>query len=231
MEDKKPSTSREPSLISESDPSSYAKKAPAKSNSIIVSPRQKGNPVLKLIRGIPWSFGGITPDYQFSLNTCALYLSIRYHNLNPKYLQDRLKLMGNSYDLRVLLVQVDVVDPQHTLQELGKLCIMADCTLVLAFTLDEAARYLELFKSYEDRPADLIKEKVDDSHAARLVETLTRVRKVNRTDVSALSASIGSFAAIAKSDEEALSLCPGIGPSKAQALYKVLHQPFKKERT
>lgn len=38
-----------------------------------------------------------------------LALSLRYHNLNPNYIHDRLKLLGQTFTLRVLLVQVDVV--------------------------------------------------------------------------------------------------------------------------
>ena len=35
---------------------------------------QKGNPVLKLIRGIPWEFGPTPADFHFSPTICALYL-------------------------------------------------------------------------------------------------------------------------------------------------------------
>lgn len=37
---------------------------------------------------------------------CALFLSLRYHNLNPDYIHERLKQLGARYELRVLLVQV-----------------------------------------------------------------------------------------------------------------------------
>lgn len=49
---------------------------------------------------------------------CALHLrvcgrisssSLKYHNLNPEYIHDRLKSLGKSYELVVLLVLVDVV--------------------------------------------------------------------------------------------------------------------------
>lgn len=42
--------------------------------------------------------------------------SLRYHNLNPNYIHDRLKLLGQTFTLRVLLVQVDVVRLQKSLQ-------------------------------------------------------------------------------------------------------------------
>ncbi|KAG9333424.1 hypothetical protein JZ751_012684 [Albula glossodonta] len=77
-------------------------------NSIIVSPRQRGNPILKFVRTVPWEFGEVLPDYVLGQTTCALFLSLRYHNLNPNYIHDRLKQLGQSFMLRVLLVQVDV---------------------------------------------------------------------------------------------------------------------------
>lgn len=40
--------------------------------------------------------------------TCALFLSLKYHNLKPDYIHERLKLLGKSYELRVLLVLVDM---------------------------------------------------------------------------------------------------------------------------
>nr|XP_055107152.1 DNA excision repair protein ERCC-1 isoform X7 [Symphalangus syndactylus] len=86
-----------------------ALKPGAKSNSIIVSPRQRGNPVLKFVRNVPWEFGDVIPDYVLGQSTCALFLSLRYHNLHPDYIHGRLQSLGKNFALRVLLVQVDVV--------------------------------------------------------------------------------------------------------------------------
>nr|KAF6409729.1 ERCC excision repair 1, endonuclease non-catalytic subunit [Rousettus aegyptiacus] len=51
-----------------------ALKPGTKSNSIIVSPRQRGNPVLKFVRNVPWEFGDVVPDYVLGQSTCALFL-------------------------------------------------------------------------------------------------------------------------------------------------------------
>lgn len=80
----------------------------AKSNSILVNPKQRGNPILKSITNIPWEFDeSIIPDYVVGTTNCVLYLSLRYHQLNPDYIHNRLKLLGKRFELRVLLVQVD----------------------------------------------------------------------------------------------------------------------------
>ena len=44
------------------------------SNSILVSPTQKGNPVLKYIRNVPWEFNEILADYQIGQTACSLFL-------------------------------------------------------------------------------------------------------------------------------------------------------------
>lgn len=67
---------------------------------------QRGNPILKSIRNVPWEYGEIVPDYVMGATTCALFLSLRYHNLNPNYIHDRLKQLNHQYELRVLLVLV-----------------------------------------------------------------------------------------------------------------------------
>ncbi|XP_068766223.1 DNA excision repair protein ERCC-1 [Struthio camelus] len=199
-----------------------------KSSSIIVSPRQRGNPVLKFVRNVPWEFGDIVPDYVLGQSTCALFLSLRYHNLNPNYIHERLRRLGRTYALQLLLLQVDVKDPHQALKELAKMCILADCTLILAWSPEEAGRYLETYKAYEQKPADLLKEKVEQDFLSRMTDCLTSVKSVNKTDTVSLLTTFGSLAAVVGASKEDLSLCPGIGPQKAKRLFDVLHEPFLK---
>ncbi|OBS64853.1 hypothetical protein A6R68_06602, partial [Neotoma lepida] len=120
-------------------------KTGAKSSSILVSPRQRGNPVLKFVRNVPWEFSEVIPDYK---------------------------------------------DPQKALKELAKMCILADCTLVLAWSAEEAGRYLETYKAYEQKPADLLMEKLEQNFLSRSLEQLFTASR------------------------EDLALCPGLGPQK-----------------
>ncbi|KAL4657026.1 DNA excision repair protein ERCC-1 [Arapaima gigas] len=209
---------------------SSAPKIPGSGNSIIVSPRQRGNPILKFVRSVPWEFGDILPDYVLGQTTCALFLSLRYHNLNPNYIHDRLRQLGQSYTLRVLLVQVDVKDPHHALKELARICIMADCTLILAWSPEEAGRYLETYKAYEKKPADLLKEQVEKDFLSKMTDCLTTVKSVNKTDAITLLSTFSSLEGVINASKEDLALCPGLGPQKARRLYDVLHQPFLKAK-
>ncbi|KAM6934051.1 DNA excision repair protein ERCC-1 [Xenentodon cancila] len=200
-------------------------------SSIIVSPRQRGNPILKFIRSVPWEFGDVVPDYVLGHTNCALFLSLRYHNLNPNYIHDRLKQLGNTFTLRMLLVQVDVKDPHHALKELARICIMADCTLILAWSPEEAGRYLETYKSYEKKPADLLKEQVEKDYLSKITDCLTTVKSINRTDAITLLSTFSSVEGIISASQEDLVLCPGLGPQKARRLHDVLHKPFLKSKT
>ncbi|XP_071319492.1 DNA excision repair protein ERCC-1 [Trachinotus anak] len=200
-------------------------------SSIVVSPRQRGNPILKFVRSVPWEFGDVVPDYVLGQTTCALFLSLRYHNLNPNYIHDRLKQLGQTFTLRVLLVQVDVKDPHHALKELARICIMADCTLILAWSPEEAGRYLETYKSYEKKPADLLKEQVEKDYLSKVTDCLTTVKSINKTDAITLLSTFSSIEGIISASKEDLVLCPGLGPQKARRLYDVLHKPFLKSKT
>lgn len=62
----------------------------------------------------------------------------------------------------------------------------------------------------------------------QLVDALTTVRSVNRTDAMTLLSTFGSLEKVIEASEEEVALCPGFGPQKATRLHKVLHQHFRK---
>ncbi|CAD5118796.1 DgyrCDS7476 [Dimorphilus gyrociliatus] len=195
---------------------------------LLVNSKQRGNPILKHIHNVAWEYSDIVPDYILGQTTCALFLSLRYHQLHPGYIHERLKLLGRTFELRVLLAQVDIKDSSHICQQLANICLLADCTLILAFTPEEAGRYLELYKAFENKPPDLIMEKSEESFEAKLIDTLTSVKKINKTDAITLYSTFGSVKNIFTATEEDLSLCSGIGPLKAKRLHKAFNEPFIK---
>lgn len=192
--------------------------------------RQRGNPILKFIRSIPYEFGDIIPDYEMGKTACALFLSLRYHQLNPNYIHERLKQLRRYYDLRVLLVQVDIKEPHHLVKELAKICILADCTLILAFSAEEAGRYLETYKVYEHKPPDAIMEKTEKDYMSKVTECLTSVRSVNKTDAMTLLSTFHTMEGVLKANQEDLSFCPGFGPQKAKRAFDLFNEPFLKSK-
>ncbi|XP_034939872.1 DNA excision repair protein ERCC-1 [Chelonus insularis] len=198
---------------------------------ILVNTKQRGNPLLKYIKSVPWEYAEVVPDYVMGADVCALFLSIRYHQLNPDYIHERLKLLGNAYRLRVLLVHVDTADPNHALKHLTRICLLADLTLMLAWSNEDAAKIIETYKIFEFKPPEMIMERSDMNPQQKLINALTSVRSVNKTDAMTLLRTFGTVADILKATPEALALCPGIGIQKAKRLHKVLHEPFLRVST
>lgn len=197
------------------------------SHSLIVRPNQVKNPIMKYIHRVPWETGDIVPDFIMGRTVCSLFLSVRYHSLHPSYIQERLNALGSLYEVRVLLVLVDTQQYHNVLKELSQLAITAQCTLMLCWSNEEAAKYLESYKIFENKPADMLMEQQANDVSSCIAECLTSVKKVNKTDAASLLTLYGTFDSIITASKEDITLCPGLGPQKAQRLYQVFHEPFK----
>ncbi|KAI4301828.1 hypothetical protein L6164_035068 [Bauhinia variegata] len=197
-------------------------------NAILVSHRQKGNPLLKHIRNVRWTFSDVVCDYLLGQSSCALYLSLRYHLLHPDYLYYRIRELQKNFKLRVVLCHVDVEDVLKPLLEVTKTALLHDCTLLCGWSLEECGRYLETIKIYENKPADIIQGQMDTDYLSRLSHALTTVRHVNKTDVATLGTTFGSLSNIMGASMEDLARCPGIGERKVKRLFDTFHEPFKR---
>uniref|UniRef100_A0A7G3AYU7 DNA excision repair protein ERCC-1 n=2 Tax=Lutzomyia longipalpis TaxID=7200 RepID=A0A7G3AYU7_LUTLO len=197
-----------------------------KSHCILVHPKQRGNPLLRSIVNVPWEYDDIVPDYIVGRTSCVLYLSLKYHNLNPDYIHGRIKKLGNMFQLRVLLAQVDLKEPHAALKNITRVCLLTDLTLMLAWSPEEAGKIIESYKMYENRSSDWIKERPADDSYTKLVTALSSIKSVNKTDSMTLLQNYGTLENIMKSSEERLVSCPGLGPRKAKKLYKLFHEPF-----
>lgn len=71
------------------------------------------------------------------------------------------------------------------------MAIINNLTIMVAWSNQEAGRYLELYKSFERKGPDLIKERVDKDYMSQMNAVLTSVRGVNKTDVLTLTTNFG----------------------------------------
>ncbi|XP_032512714.2 DNA excision repair protein ERCC-1 isoform X1 [Danaus plexippus] len=199
-----------------------------KTHCVLVNQKQRGNPLLKFITSVPWEYDEIVPDYEIGKTIGILFLSLRYHNLNPDYINNRLKELGKKYDLRVLLVQVDLKDPHVALKNLTRICLLTDMTLMLAWSPEESAKIIENYKIYENKPPDRIMEKIENDPHQKIINALSSIKPVNKTDAMTLITKFGTLENIIKATEQRLADCPGFGVTKAKKLHKALHEPFLK---
>lgn len=195
----------------------------ASADTVVVSARQRGNRLLRELRNVTWRFGDTAADFELGEGACALYLSLQFHLRKPSYIVERMKAVGRDYRLRVVLVSVDVEDCVGAIEDLSGLATRSEFTLVLTWSLKEAARYVETFKLYARKTAVAIREKVDDAYEDRLIDVLTTVRSVNKSDAAVLVQAFGSVAGVMRAEPDEIAMCPGFGSVKAQRLYDVLH--------
>ncbi|KAL0490288.1 DNA excision repair protein ERCC [Acrasis kona] len=200
--------------------------------------RQRNNPVLVDVSHVKIEYRtDIIPDFVMNDQTCALYISLKYHLKNEKYLWTRMESLPNKvFALRVILCQVDTTDYEKGIQEITRMCLAADCTLILCFSGAEVARYLELYKLYENKSAKMIQVKIDDEYLPRLHDCLCSIRSVNKTDVVTLANNFGSLRNLMEASLEELALLPGIGEKKVKRLHDTFHTKFippkkKKDQT
>lgn len=200
-------------------------------SAILVSTRQKGNPILNHIKLLPWEYADIPADYVVGTTTCALFLSLKYHRLHPEYIYSRIRLLAGKYNLRIVLVMVDIPTHEDALKELSKTSIINNLTLILCWSAPEAAHYLELFKSSEYAQPTAIRTQQAQSYKDSLVEFVTAPRSINKSDAASLISTYGSLQNAINAQPEQISAVPGWGEKKVQQWCNAVREDFRVETT
>ena len=135
-------------------------------NGVVVSTRQRGNPVLAAIKAVPWAYGPTTADFLIPDGACALFLSLRYHLLHPNYLLARLRELRELTPLRLVLLLVDSEAPERPILTVLQQATAHECTLLLGWSVGEVARYVETLRAYAKKGAESIRERRDAARDA-----------------------------------------------------------------
>ena len=197
---------------------------------LYVSTKQRGNGILKHLRNVPYEFSRMVPDYVMNSSRCALFLSCKYHSLYPNYIHRRIAELKTDFVLRVLLVLVDVEDNANTLLFLNKLAVLNNMTLILAWSEEEAARYLETYKAFDGKDASSIQRREQTHFADQIADVLSSVPSVNKPDAAQLLSQFSSLKAVVAASMDELALCPGLGEVKVRRLHDACHKPFSSKR-
>ncbi|KAJ5560052.1 Mating-type switching protein swi10 [Penicillium frequentans] len=200
-------------------------------SAILVSTRQKGNPILNHIKLVPWEYTETPADYVIGMTTCALFLSLKYHRLHPEYVYSRIRLLAGKFNLRIVLVMVDIPNHEEVLKELSKTSIVNNLTLILCWSAPEAAHYLELFKSSENAQPTAIRTQQAQSYKESLVEFVTTPRSINKSDAASLISTFGSLQNAVNAQPEQINSVPGWGEKKVQQWCNAVREDFRVEST
>ena len=125
---------------------------------------------------------------------------------------------------------VDIPNHEDSLREISKTSLVNNVTIILCWSAAEAARYLELYKSYEHANFAAIRGQQATSYAERLVEFVTVPRSVNKTDAVALVSSFGSLRNAVNADPEQIGVISGWGERKVKNWCKVVEEPFRVQK-
>lgn len=122
---------------------------------------------------------------------------------------------------------VDIPNHEDSLRELSKTSLVNNVTLVLCWSAAEAARYLELYKSYEHAGFAAIRGAQSQTYAEKLVDFVTVPRAVNKADAVALVSTFGSLRAAVNADPETIGVIGGWGEKKVKAWCDAVEEPFR----
>lgn len=196
-------------------------------SSILVSARQKGNPILKHVTAFSWEYADIPADYVLGNTTCALFLSLKYHRIHPEYVYARIRALGGKYNLRILLAMVDIQNHEEALKELAKTSMINNLTLMLCWTAQEAGHYLDLYKSLENIQPGQMRHTHTRTYKESLEEFVTVPRSINKSDARGLISQFGNLKDAVNAQPEQLSAIPGWGDRKVQQWRSAVREPFR----
>ncbi|KJP89039.1 hypothetical protein AK88_01331 [Plasmodium fragile] len=193
---------------------------------LVISPRQKLNPVLKKINRVRYKFSNIIPDFLIGKNNACLFISMKYHRLRSNYLKARMETLSNKYNNRILLCLVDIENIENSLGEINQLAFCFNMTLILCWSIEECARVIEDFKIYEKKVSYIKNNKLTSTHAEKIHELLKKIRYINSSDCVTITNKFKSFKNIVMANKDDLISCSGLGNTKIQSLISAFNDPF-----
>ena len=122
---------------------------------------------------------------------------------------------------------VDIGNHEDSLKELSKTSLVNNVTVILCWSAAEAARYLELYKSYEHANAGAIRGVENKGYADKMVEFVTVPRSINKTDAVSLVGAVGSLRAAVNARPEEVAIVGGWGEKKVRRWCAVVDEPFR----
>lgn len=128
--------------------------------------------------------------------------------------------------LRILLVHVDIENHQDALKELTKTTLKQDFTILLAWSAEEAGRYLAELKIMESASAKAIQGHTTDDYEATLQDVLGKVKGINKNDALSLVAQYGSLKNAILDGGRTAEAIGGWGTVKVKKFKEAITQPF-----
>ena len=178
-----------------------------------------------LDKSIKYEFGSTHADYEFTNGVIIIYIQLRYLLTASDYLDTRLSYFRerSKDQTRICLCYHDINDvSEGLLLKVNRLCLLYDFTLLCAYSIQDAARYVSYLG--QDEPSDL-------NRLLRSAEKenlpLPKIKGVlSENEIRKLITAKGSLAELFTSSSHDLALVPGFKPSKCSFLWKIFNSPL-----
>ena len=125
---------------------------------------------------------------------------------------------------------VDIPNHEEALKELSKTSLINNVTLILCWSSLEGARYLELFKTYENAAPTSIRQHQSNKYSDRMIDFITTPRSINKTDAVSLVSQFGSLRTAVNARHEDVGGIAGWGEKKVQRWCATVREPFRTKR-
>ena len=170
-----------------------------------------------------------------SLRIPVLFLSLKFHQTFNEYIKHRIEhLMASpacSTQPPVLLLLVDLEDEaavSANLETVSSACVLNGVRLLLGWSVEEAARLLEILHVFgPDRAGDIargiVQSSTDQMNAVARDAVQTLQGGVGPKDATQLLAAFGSMKALILAGKEELVAVPSIGAKKSVHIFSVFN--------
>ncbi|KAK1444060.1 ercc1/rad10/swi10 like protein [Babesia gibsoni] len=199
----------------------------AKKQYILVSPRQRGNPLIKHITNIDVVEGETHYDYKITEDTQVLFLSLRYHRMHRRYIASRIRhLRAHRIKNPFIICQIDIQEPQDFIDELTVTTFTLGYRLLLSWSPRESATILEILKLDGSKGLEYLNRKRENIHLQTVQEIIACVKSVNSTDAVAISKRFKTVKDMMHITADDLDSIHGLGKRKVQALLDAFSTEF-----
>ena len=187
---------------------------------IEVSKGQQGNVLLRHFKNRRWTFAETDPDFVIGERACVVFVSLKYHLLQPEYVKARISEL-QCFDICIVLCLIDAEDVFATLHGINRAAGMGACPLVCAWSAEEAARYVEFFFSCGSVAQEEGEAVVSADYISNLFHFLGSVHGMKNIDSAALCAHFGTLTSVLRTSMKEMLGCPGFGKMKALSLIHI----------
>jgi DNA excision repair protein ERCC-1 len=193
---------------------------------LTISRRQQGNPMIPVLEsGAEVVFADSSvADYTIGKDLAVLFLTLKYHRQHPDYLGERLRDFRGSFPVRLLLFLVNDENPDRVISRLTSVAMANNMNLILAFTYEEAARWLLTLYNTQDAGVDDLRA-MNESHTETATEALHAIG-LSRREAEAMLRAFPTVAELLLAPRDALVKAAAVSEKKVDLLIEMITKPM-----